>query len=153
MSSWIDLANAYGSVPHNLIQFALSWYHIPLFLQELIFNYYELLKATVTTKAWTTAFFCFAIGVFQGCPLSAILFDVVFNLLVDFLSTLKHLGYILKATRISSFTTAFADDLNITTRSPKGNQTVLDLTDTWLSWTRTMRAKPRKCVSIAFRQC
>ena len=27
--SWIDLANAYGSVKHNLIQFALNWYHVP----------------------------------------------------------------------------------------------------------------------------
>ena len=27
--SWVDLANAYGSVPHNLIQFALEWYHVP----------------------------------------------------------------------------------------------------------------------------
>ena len=26
--SWIDLENAYGSVAHNLIQFALNWYHV-----------------------------------------------------------------------------------------------------------------------------
>ena len=25
--TWIDLANAYGSVRHNLIQFALNWFH------------------------------------------------------------------------------------------------------------------------------
>ena len=82
VSSWIDLANAYGSVRHNLIQFALSWYHVPLCIQELIFNYYNTLKANIITKAWITAFFLFDIGVFQGCPLSAILFDVVFNLYI-----------------------------------------------------------------------
>jgi len=38
--TWIDLANAYGSVRHNLIQFALNWYHVPLVIQELIFDYY-----------------------------------------------------------------------------------------------------------------
>jgi hypothetical protein len=27
--SWIDLANAYGSVRHNLIQFAMEWFHVP----------------------------------------------------------------------------------------------------------------------------
>ena len=53
---------------------------------------------------------------------------------------------------MSSYTKAFADDLNITTKSAKDNQTVLDRIDTWLSWTSTMSAKPRKCVSIAFRQ-
>ena len=26
---WLDLANAYGSVSHNLIQFAAKWYHVP----------------------------------------------------------------------------------------------------------------------------
>jgi hypothetical protein len=25
--SWIDLANAYGSVKHSLIHFSLEWYH------------------------------------------------------------------------------------------------------------------------------
>ena len=27
--AWLDLANAYGSVRHNFVQFALKWYHIP----------------------------------------------------------------------------------------------------------------------------
>ena len=48
--TWIDLANAYGSVRHNLIQFALNWYHIPIEIQELIFNYYEKLQAKIQTK-------------------------------------------------------------------------------------------------------
>ena len=39
--TWIDLANAYGSVRHNLIQFALNWYHVPQQIQELIFQYHE----------------------------------------------------------------------------------------------------------------
>ena len=43
--SWIDLANAYGSVKHNLIQFALNWYHVPEHIQGLIFDYYDKLCA------------------------------------------------------------------------------------------------------------
>ena len=39
--SWIDLANAYGSVCHDLIQFALDWYHVPKNVQHLVFNYYK----------------------------------------------------------------------------------------------------------------
>ena len=27
--AWLDLANDYGSVAHNLIQHALEWYHFP----------------------------------------------------------------------------------------------------------------------------
>ena len=45
--SWLDLANAYGSVRHNLIQFALDWYHVPKLIQDLIFDYYEKLMAKI----------------------------------------------------------------------------------------------------------
>ena len=73
--TWLDLANAYGSVRHNLIQFALNWYHVPLHIQELIFDYYEKLCAVVITNEWSTGFFLLDIGLFQGCVLSTILFD------------------------------------------------------------------------------
>ena len=90
--SWIDLPNAYGSVAHNLIQFTLNWYHVPSFIQELIFDYYERLCAFVVTEGWTTGVFLFDIGLFQGCVLSTILFDCVFNLLLDFLEPLQVSG-------------------------------------------------------------
>ena len=90
-------ANAYGSVRHNLIQFALNWYHIPLFIQELISGYYKKLCAMVITKEWTAGFFLFDIGLFQGCLLSNILFDCVFQLLIDFIKPTKKLGYTFKS--------------------------------------------------------
>jgi hypothetical protein len=36
----LDLKNAYDSVRHNLIQFALSWFHVPLIIRQLILDYY-----------------------------------------------------------------------------------------------------------------
>lgn len=150
--SWLDLANAYGSVMHNLIQFALNWYHVPVFIQELIFDYYEKLCAKVTTKEWSTGFFFFDTGLFQGCVLSTILFDCVFNLLLDFLDPLKHEGYTFKKVQVTIMHKAYADDLQLTTTTPKGHQLVLNRSMIWLKWTKTMRAKPRKCVSAAFRQ-
>ena len=83
--TWIDLANAYGSVRHNLIQFALNWYHVPPLIQKIICDYYEKLCAMVVTQKWSTGFFLFDIGLFQGCVLSTILFDCVFQLFIDFL--------------------------------------------------------------------
>ncbi|GFN82174.1 reverse transcriptase [Plakobranchus ocellatus] len=32
---WLDLANAYGSVPHEMIQLALRMYHVPEVIQQL----------------------------------------------------------------------------------------------------------------------
>jgi len=149
--SWIDLANAYGSVRHNLIQFALNWYHIPLFIQELIFDYYEKLCAMVITKEWTTGVFLFDIGLFQGCVLSTILFDCVFQLLIDFLKPTKKLGYTFKAAPdITINTKAYADDLTLTAKNATDNQYICDKTNAWLEWSVTMKAKPNKCVTLGF---
>ena len=85
--SWLDLANAYGSVRHNMIQFALKWYHVPKSMCELIYNYYDKIFARVHTKSWTTSWFALATGSPQGCTASTIVFDVAFQLL-DYLEFL-----------------------------------------------------------------
>ena len=150
--SWIDLANAYGTVRHNLIQFALNWYHIPIVIQELIFNYYNQLCAKVVTANWHTDFFLFDIGLFQGCVLSTILFDCVFNLLLDYLQPVNNLGYSFKWVNIQRLAHAYADDLSIKTKTAAGNQIACDRVASWLNWTVTMRAKPKKCVQLGLKQ-
>ena len=55
--AWLDHKNAYGSVRHNLIQFALTWFHVPLLIRELIMNYYEKICAQIRSKDWKTSFF------------------------------------------------------------------------------------------------
>ena len=55
--AWLDLANAYGSVAHNLVQFALEWYNIPSATRKLIFNYYDELFVRVKTQEWTSDWF------------------------------------------------------------------------------------------------
>ena len=150
--TWIDLANAYGSVRHNLIQFALNWFHVPQLIQELIFNYYEKLCAIIKTKEWSTGFFLFDIGLFQGCVLSTILFDCVFQLLLDFLKPKKKLGYHFKTIEdTTALTKAYADDLTLISHNVSDNQTLCNLTHTWLDWSVTMKAKPSKCVSMAMK--
>ena len=116
--AWLDLANAYGSVRHNLIQFALNWYHVPKAVQELIFVYYEKLCAFIVTSDWTTGYFLLDIGLFQGCVLSTILFDCVFQLLLDFLNKKKSLGYTFKSCpTVTTHKKAYADDLTLITRN------------------------------------
>ena len=151
--SWIDLANAYGSVRHNLIQFALNWFHVPKMIQALIFDYYNKLMAKVVTKEWTSGFFLFDIGLFQGCVLSTILFLCVFQLLLDFLQPLreKH-GFLLKQVNVRALADAYADDLALVTKDTKGNQVCCDETVKWLDWTETMKAKPSKCISFAMKR-
>ena len=84
--AWLDLKNAYGSVRHNLIQFALAWFHVPPLICELIFDYYEKICAQIRVKNSRTGFFLFDIGLFQGCGLSCILFNCVFQMLLDLIA-------------------------------------------------------------------
>ena len=120
--------------------------------QFLIFNYYEKLCAKIVTNGWATGFFLFDIGLFQGCVLSTILFDCVFQLLLDFLQTKKALGYVYKSTpTVSTFIKAYADDLTLIARNVQDLQLAVDLASTWLDWTQTMKAKPGKCVAVGFK--
>ena len=135
VTTWIDLANAYGSVRHNLIQFALNWYHVPNIIQELIFDYYENLMAKVETNNWSTGFFLFDIGLFQGCVLSTILFLCVFQLLIDALRPYEDkLGYKFKmAQAIKLLAEAYADDLALIAKRAEKNQRLCNITDEWLA--------------------
>ena len=50
--NWLDLANAFSSASHNLILFALSWYHVPTWCSNLIYLYYSSLFARIVTFKW-----------------------------------------------------------------------------------------------------
>ncbi|MFN9115490.1 MAG: reverse transcriptase domain-containing protein, partial [Bacteroidota bacterium] len=150
----MDLANAYGSPRHNLIQFALKWYHIPRHIREIVFSYYDNLHAVVVLAGTTSRSFPQAKGVFQGCTLSTILFNTVFNLLFDYLQpTLDRVGYrfVDDETLVLS-STGYADDVSVITASPEENQIVLNRVDHFLNWTETIHANPANCFSLARKQ-
>ena len=48
---WLDLANAYESVHHSLIQFALKHYHAPPQFCQVLEALYSELSAQVITRA------------------------------------------------------------------------------------------------------
>ena len=41
---WLDIANAYGSIPHSLIQLALRRAHVPEEVCKLVESYYADMK-------------------------------------------------------------------------------------------------------------
>ena len=148
--SWIDLANAYGSVRHSMILFTLEWYHIPDAFSEVIFMYYENLVASVCVKAEQTKWFRFCKGVFQGCTLSTMLFNTAFNTVFQKVKVLTEShGYTFSDTELTKLITGYADDIGILTNLDRYNQVVLDSIQEWLTWTQTMAAKPKKCVGTS----
>ena len=72
---WLDIANAFGSVHHNLILFSLKHYHAPQEFISTVSDLYSNLTGFVRTKSWTTEPFPMQTGVFQGDPLSVAIFQ------------------------------------------------------------------------------
>ena len=150
--AWLDLKNAYGSVRHNLIQFALSWFHVPLIIRQLILDYYDKICAQIRTKEWKTPFFVFDIGLFQGCVLSCILFNCVFQLLLNLIASLsKKNGYNFKDISVILHDQAFADDISITSSTPQLAQESINVLVRFLEWFH-LQANPKKCISMAMKK-
>ncbi|KAL1267230.1 hypothetical protein QQF64_002905 [Cirrhinus molitorella] len=79
---WLDLANAYGSIPHKVVETSLTRHHVPEKIRGLILNYYSCFNLRVTSGATTSAFHRLEKGIITGCTISVILFTLAMNMLV-----------------------------------------------------------------------
>jgi len=79
---WLDLANAYGSIPHKLVSKALTTYHVPEKITELIWDYYSGFSLRFTTGTTTSAWHRLEKGIITGCNMSVVLFALSINMLV-----------------------------------------------------------------------
>ncbi|TWW62214.1 hypothetical protein D4764_04G0008610 [Takifugu flavidus] len=49
---WLDLTNAYRSIPHKLVELALHLHHVPSKIKDLILDYYDTFRLRVTSGAY-----------------------------------------------------------------------------------------------------
>ena len=74
--AWLDLKNAFGSVPHQVIYTTLAHMGFPVPLIDLIKDIYTNATTTIkTSKSDETDPISINAGVKQGCPISPILFN------------------------------------------------------------------------------
>ena len=151
-ASWMDLKDAFGSVPHALIPYVMSYYHMPKTIIAYITNLYSKLEGKVSTKNWESNTFRFLRGVFQGDPLSGIIFLIVFNPLIEYLKQHKEShGYQItkKEKGVKNVvTTPFADDFNIITREKTMHQKLIGDIEEKLRLMGFI-LKPEKCRSLS----
>ena len=145
--AWLDLANAYGSVHHSLIQFSLKHYHAPPEFCSILRSLYSGLTASILTNDWQTSEILLEVGVYQGDPLSVAIFNMVINTLADTLMTRSDLGYALANLPQRINLLQYADDVCWVTNSPAACQHLLTMVDNWLVWSG-MKAKVTKCHSL-----
>ena len=89
---WLDLANAYGSIHRGLIDFTLQLYHAPPRFKDIVASLYRNLSAVVTSKSWATNPIPLQLGVYQGDPLSVVIFNSVMSTHSDAITQYQHIG-------------------------------------------------------------
>ena len=80
--TWLDISNAYGSIPHKLIRKALEAAHVSKEMIDLIDSYYDNPKIRFATKHFTTDWQKLEKGIITGCTLSVVLFTLTMTWLV-----------------------------------------------------------------------
>ena len=141
--TWLDIANAYGSIPHKLMEIALQRAHIPNGVRKLIASYYNEISIRFTTKQFTTDFLKIEKGIITGCTLSVILFALTITMLV--LSIKKETkGPKTESGQQQKNTRLFMDDITTTTETMVQTNHLLQRLSEKLEWAR-LKVKPKKC--------
>ena len=148
--AWLDLANAFGSVSHSLVQFALSWFHVPYCLRKLLHQYYESVFSFVEGSGWTSDWFWVSVGVLQGCTVSPTLFDLAFQLILNIHSAQANgLGFDFKKANQLVLKPTYADDVGLYSNHPQQNQKSMDIFLDALNWSGCFVLRVNKCRSFA----
>ena len=132
---WLDIANAYGSIHHQLITYCLQHYHAPSIFLNTVSNIYSDLSAIKTGPTWSTTSVPLRTGVYQGDPLSVVIFNTVMSTLADSLRAHQHLRYTLSGGNASTNLLLYADDTCLIADGPASCQHLLLQVEKWLRWT------------------
>ena len=81
---WLDIANAYGSVPHRLIFFALERYGVHEHWISLIKAYYSGICSKSFSSSTASSRHQYFKCIFAGCTLSIILFFAGINVITEY---------------------------------------------------------------------
>ena len=89
MVTFLDLKNAFGSVPHQLVFDMLRAVKVPSRIQDYVQSFYSQLFVSVANQTRETPPIPFCRGVFQGDTLSPIIFLLAFNPLLKLAADLN----------------------------------------------------------------
>lgn len=121
--AWLDLSNAFGSVPHASIRGALVRSGAPGALINIWGSMYDGCTTRVRTADGYTEPIPIRSGVRQGCPLSPIIFNLVIDSVVRAAAEIDEVGYFFLNNNFNIL--AYADDLALVSSTPEGMRRLL----------------------------
>ena len=147
---WLDLANAYGSVPHKMIQLALELYHVPQNIRAMLNTYFQGFTMRFSTQEYTTNWINLGVGIAMGCAISPILFVLAMEVILK--AAMKDLD----AQESSSSCQmpplrAFMDDTTIVSKEEGKTTKIMRKLDHLVA-SSGMKFKPKKSRSLSIRR-
>ena len=80
---WLDLTNAYGSVPHKLIKMAMDHYHFPDHFKNIVQRYFGGIQLRFTVDNKISVWQKLEKGMVTVFTISPILFIVSMNIIME----------------------------------------------------------------------
>ena len=146
---WLDIADAYGSIPHQLIFLALRRYGISKSWISLIENYYEGLWSKSHDPSSSSSWHRHEKGIFAGCTISIILFLAGINVLLEYIQQVDFQGFVLSSNVALPLVRGFMDDLTLMATKVDETNTLLQRSSIALAWGRmSWRVKKSRCIII-----
>ncbi|CAM5136513.1 unnamed protein product [Eretmochelys imbricata] len=129
--AWLDLINAFRSIPHHHIFATLGEFGMPETFIQILRDLYKDCTTTICATDGETDAIPIRCGMKQGCPLSSIIFNLPMELLIRAVSS-GLASFNLHGKRISIL--AYADDLALVADSSESLQGMLDVANRATEW-------------------
>ncbi|GFO37481.1 reverse transcriptase [Plakobranchus ocellatus] len=147
---WLDLANAYGSVPHEMIQLVLRMYHVPEDIQVMLDDYFSGFRMMFSTNDYTTNWINPEVGIAMECTLSSILFVMAMEVILKAAEGSAGPANLGGGCSMPPLKT-FMEDTAIICSKEDETRRMLTRLDVLMSW-RRMEFKPKKSRSLSIRK-
>jgi hypothetical protein len=143
----LDLRDAFGSIPHQLIKRNMIDVGIPEGLYSIIGDCYHKSSTRIFAGKDRTSQIRTNKGVKQGCPLSPLLFDLAIDPLMKAVEHLHYRdGYIMPMDHenVSSTIQAYADDILLFSETKHGMDEILKTVESFCAYAN-IQLNPKKC--------
>ncbi|KAE8741564.1 hypothetical protein FOCC_FOCC012901 [Frankliniella occidentalis] len=145
--SWLDLKNAFGSVPHSAILALHRQHGVHQDFVDIVEEAYSNSSTTIVTSSGETRAIPMASGVKQGDPLSPIIFNLFIEVILRSVLAIAPLyGFQLHDKTLSCL--AFADDIVLLGKSRQAIQCMLDVVVEVATWVG-LQFNAKKCATLS----
>ena len=147
---WLDLANAYGSIPHRALWFAMDFFRFPVKIMSLLRAYYDQFAMRFSTRKYTTRWQKLEVGIPMGCTVSPVLFVLAMEVLLRGARAQIPEVTVLPGVPQPAFR-AFMDDITILSQKHDDTRKGVARLEELVEW-MGMKFKARKCRSLSLRK-